>query len=58
MTDRPDTTTPRRPRRWMASVIAATAAPGALPVLPFQRGARRRPAALAAPLRPAAQAAK
>lgn len=57
MTDRPETA-PRRPRRWLAAVIAATAAPGAVPPLPFQRGARRRPAALAAPGKPSALAAK
>ncbi|HMO71580.1 MAG TPA: hypothetical protein PKC84_08060 [Paracoccaceae bacterium] len=57
MTDRPEAT-PRRPRRWLAAVIAASAAPGAVPPMPFQRGARRRPASLATPTRPTAQAAR
>ncbi|MFN4159843.1 MAG: hypothetical protein ACK4GO_15775 [Gemmobacter sp.] len=43
-----------KPRRWLASVIAATASPDALPPMPFQRGHRRRPAALAAAPRPKA----
>lgn len=36
---------PRKPRRWLASVIAASSDPASLPALPFQRGQRRRPAA-------------
>ncbi|QYK40716.1 MAG: hypothetical protein KF887_15075 [Paracoccaceae bacterium] len=48
MTDRTQTERPVPPRRWLAAVIAATAAPETLPALPFQRGNRRRPAGLSA----------
>lgn len=41
-----DRTHAPKPRRWLAGVIAATATPDALPAMPFQRGKRRRPAAL------------
>jgi hypothetical protein len=54
-----DRTTAPKPRRWLASVIAATSAPDAVPGLPFQRGVRRRPASLATPSpRPQAIAAR
>jgi hypothetical protein len=54
-----DRTAAPKPRRWLASVIAATASPDAVPGLPFQRGSRRRPASLAAPApRPQAIAAR
>jgi hypothetical protein len=54
-----DRTAAPKPRRWLASVIAATASPDAVPALPFQRGGRRRPASLASPaLRPQAIAAR
>lgn len=39
------TQAPAKPRRWIASAIAAAATCDT--ALPFQRGARRRPAALA-----------
>lgn len=45
----------RCPRPWLAAVIAATAAPGSVPPLPFQRGSRRRPVALACPAALAAE---
>ena len=43
----PNATRPARERRWMKSVIAAATQP--LPALPFQIGARRRPASLGGP---------
>jgi hypothetical protein len=48
--------TPRKPRRWLQSAIAASARPQ--PALPFARSTRRRPAAVAQAPRPAAIAAR
>lgn len=64
MTATTPTAVPGIKRRWLASVILATADTTDLPAMPFQRGNRRRPASLA-PLpqstvtdRPAAIAAR
>lgn len=49
----------KKERRWLKSVIAASL--DAQPALPWQRGNRRRPAALkpaAAPMKPRAMAAR
>lgn len=45
MSTEPAKTRAPRVRRWLKSAILTAAEP--LPVLPFQRGTRRRPAALA-----------
>jgi hypothetical protein len=44
-------------RRWLQSAIAAASAE-AIPALPFQRGHKRRPAALSAPTRLRSAAAR
>ncbi|MDO9524664.1 MAG: hypothetical protein Q7J57_03855 [Gemmobacter sp.] len=43
-------------RRWLKSVIAASTQ--SLPALPFERGARRKPAALTVPATPTARAVR